>query len=94
MNKRIRAGRKAVAGMSLQRFESEDPVDASTMIAVTKDATTFQVIDNAVHVLINGDGWLWRSDRARAEFGCIRYEFAIEQASPAAIASLRACQGQ
>lgn len=94
LSKRIRNGRKAIEEMSLQRFEPGDPGDVSTLIAVTKDATAFQVVNNAIHVSVNGAGWVWRSDRARAEFGRIRYVFTIEQASAATIASLRACQGR
>lgn len=93
LNKRIRAGNKVVKGMEIQRFEPFKSSDVATLIAMPKGATVFKAAGNSVHVTVDGRGWVWRSDHARAQFGRIRYEFVIEQSPATTIEILNACQG-
>lgn len=94
LNKRIRGGSKALKGMSTLRFIPDDPSDVVTLCALPPSAFTFEAVVDSIHATVDGRGWLWRSDRARAVLVRIRCKYSTGQATPAAIALLRACQGR
>ena len=94
LNKRICDGKKIIKGMSLQRFEPDDPSAVSTLIALPSDAVKFEMAGTTLRATTDGKGWFWQSGRARAEFGRLRYAFAIENPSQAAVAFLLGCQGR
>lgn len=93
LNKRMRAGWQAMQKMAIQRHEPDDPREVATLIAAPASATTAEVVGDSIRVTVDGRGWLWRSDYARAKFGRIRCEYTLEQPTQAAITALGICQG-